>query len=219
MDTSVASVGPGTASRIPAMTFANVFVLLVALLGVGVFAYISYRLKAARIAAWAEFASRHGMQASGLHIHGAYEGHRLELDTVRRRSGKNSYTVTVLKLSVQESLPGNFTLSLEGLGDKVLKLLGHRDGEIGDEAFDQQFDLGNLSPETAQVLRHPSVKSHLSEVASYYRTFRIDGGWIHAEQRGTPSTADALEEFTGPALLLAHTLEQAAQRTRGRTRA
>ncbi len=179
--------------------------------------FVTWKVHQWRVAAWAEFASRHGMHADGLQIEGAYEGYPMRLETQTRGSGKNRYRVTVLHLSTNDALPPDFSLEPEGFGDKLLKLFGKRDPELGDEQFDRRFDLSNLTSSTIRVLRHPSVQEHLYEMIGHYRTFHIREGWIQAEQRDIPSTADALEEFTGPALMLAHTLEEAARRTQGWT--
>ncbi|AKJ06166.1 hypothetical protein ATI61_11089 [Archangium gephyra] len=179
--------------------------------------FIIWYVHKVRVAAWAEFANRHGMHADGLELEGTYEGYPMRLETQSRGSGKNQYRVTVLHLSTNGALPPEFSLEPEGLGDKLLKLFGKGDEELGDEQFDKRFDLSNLTASATEVLRHPSVQQHLYEMLSYYRAFHIREGWIQAEQRDIPSTADALEELTGPALMLAHTLEEAAGRTQGRT--
>jgi hypothetical protein len=205
--------------RIPAMND-PVFTLvpvLIALAVAGLVAYFAYRMHKVRVAAWAEFASRHGMHAEGLRIEGDYEGYPLKVETQSRGSGKNRYTVTVLHLSTQGALPPDFSLEKEGLGDKVLKFFGKRDEEIGDDQFDRLFDLKNLSSAAARVLRNEGVQQHLYELSNLYATFHIRGGSIQAERRNVPSTADELEEFTGPALMLAHTLEEASRRSKGWT--
>jgi hypothetical protein len=179
--------------------------------------FIIWKVHDGRVKAWAEFASRHGMHVDGLQIEGTYEGYPMRLETQARGSGNSRYHVTVLHLSTNGALPPDFSLEPEGFGDKLLKLIGKRDPEIGDEQFDKRFDLSNLTPSTIRVLRHPSVQEHLYEMIGYYRTFHIREGWIQAEQRDIPSSADALEELTGPALLLVHTLEEAARSTQGWT--
>jgi hypothetical protein len=189
-----------------------VFVLIMVVGG-----YFGWKVRQARIAAWAEFASRHGMHADGLRIDGSYEGYPLTVETQSRGSGKHRYTVAVLRLSARNSLPPEFSLEREGLGDKVLRFFGKQDPEIGDAEFDRFFDLKNLSPAMAAVLRHKLVQQHLYEMASHYENFHIRGGWIQTERRQVPSTAEALEEFTGPALMLAHTLEEASRRSKGWT--
>jgi hypothetical protein len=178
-----------------------------------IIAVISWNVHQARVAGWAEFASRHDMHADGLTVEGSYEGYPLRLETQKRGSGKNRYTVTVLHLSTHGTLPPDFSLEREGFGDKLLKLFGGGDAEIGDAEFDRLFDVKNLSPETTRLLRNKAVQQHLYELVHNYRTFHIREGWIQAEQRGVLSTADALETFTGPALMLVHSLDEAFRRS------
>jgi hypothetical protein len=189
--------------------------LLAGLALLGVIGYIIWREHKARVAAWSEFASRHEMNAQGLRIEGSYEGYPLTVETESRGSGKHRYTVTVLRLSVRDVLPPEFSLKREGLGDKVLQFFGKQDEELGDEAFDRHFKMESLSPEFEKVLRRSVVQEHLYEMVKHYRDFHIRGGCIQAEHGGILSSVDALEEFTGPALMLAHTLEETSRRTQG----
>lgn len=183
-----------------------------------VLSYVAWRVQKRRMAAWAEFASRHDMRAQGFRIDGAYEGYPLRLETQRRGAGQHSHVVTVLHLSLSHALPREFSLDREGLGTKVLRVLGKKDDELGDEEFDRRFNLKNLSEQTAALLRRSAVQQLLYELVEQYRAFHIRDGWLQAEHGGVPSTADALEEFTGPALMLAHTLEQESQRVQQQTR-
>ncbi|MFL5344067.1 MAG: hypothetical protein ACJ8AT_04705 [Hyalangium sp.] len=188
-----------------------VLVLLVPFLAVS--AYALWKIKKASRAAWAEFAHNHGMLATGFRIEGSYEDYPLVIETARRGHSKHRYTVTVLSLSVPDALPPEFSLALESLGDKVLHFLGKKDERIGDADFDKFFEMENLSPALSAVLRHMAVQEHLYEMVNQYQTFHIRDGWIHAERRHVPSTAEELEEFVGPALMLAHTLEETSRRT------
>ncbi|HLL03589.1 MAG TPA: hypothetical protein VK539_23595 [Myxococcaceae bacterium] len=187
-----------------------IFCLVVA---IAVAIYFGWKAHQARLAAWAEFAQRHGMQTRGLRIEGSYEGYPLTVETQSRGSGKNQYTVAVLHLSVESALPSDFSLEREGFGDKILRFFGQEDAQLGDADFDKYFDLKNLSSTAAAVLRHRDVQQHLYELARHYMNFHIRNGWLQAERRQVPSTADELEDFTGPALMLAHTLDEASRRS------
>lgn len=180
-------------------------------------AYVLWKKINGQIQAWAEFASRHGMNAQHFHIEGSYEGYPLKVVRETRPPTKNGQTIIVLRLAVRGALPPEFSLEREGLGDKVLRFFGKQDTQIGDTDFDKHFDLKNVSPEMEEVLRQPAVQQHLYEMTNHYRLFFIRDGWIQAEQRKVPSTVEELEAFTGPALMLAHTLEEAAQRIQRRT--
>ena len=187
--------------------------VIVPVVFLAVLAYSVWRLRRASIAAWAEFAGNHGMQADGFRLEGSYEGYPLKLRLARRGHGKHRYTVTELSLWVPGVLPTGFSLSRSGMGDKVLHFLGKTDEEIGDADFDKRFELENLTPELAAVLRHTAVQEHLYELLSLYHDFVIRDGCIIAERRDIPSTAEELEEFVGPALMLAETLEETTRRT------
>lgn len=209
--------------RIPAMPELDPFTLLpIAAFGVALVGGLIYwKLHQAKSAVWAEFAHLHGLSAEGLSVAGSYEGYDLKLETELRHEhrhvGKDqSYTVTVLRLSTQGALPKNFSLEPEGLGDKLLKFMELEDAEIGDQDFDERFELSGLTAMTIRVLRDASVQQHLYEMANHYESFAIRSGWIHAEHRGNPSSVDELEELTGPALMLAHTLDETSRRLKGR---
>ena len=202
------------AGTIPAMSSAlQPWVALVPLVFLAVLAYAVWRIRKARLAAWAEFASNHDMKADGLQIEGSYEDYPLVIGTARRGHGKHRYTVTVLSLSVPGALPSEFSLARASLGDKLLHFLGKKDEEISDADFDKHFELEHLSPALTAVLRHTAVQEHLYEMVNHYQDFLIRDGRIHAERRHVPSTAEELEELVGPALMLAHTLEETSRRS------
>lgn len=195
--------------------------LPIAAIGIAIlFGLIYWKVHQARAAVWAEFARLHGLSSDGLSLQGSYEGYDLKMETETRHEHRHvgrdrDYTVTVLRLSTQGALPKNFSLEPEGLGDKLLKFMELEDAEIGDQDFDERFQLSGLSAVTLRVLRDASVQQHIYEMANHYQSFAIRGGWIHAEHRGLPSTVDELEEITGPALMLAYTLDETSRRIKG----
>lgn len=173
----------------------------------------------AKTAVWAEFARLHGLSSDGLTLSGSYEGYDLRMETSTRselRHGEDHpYTVTVVSLSTQSALPKNFSLAPANLGSKLLEALDFEDAKIEDAAFDEHFELSGLSGVASEVLRDESVQQHLYEMAHHYERFSIQGGWIHAEHRGQPSKVEDFEAITGPALMLAYTLDEAARRIKG----
>ncbi len=168
--------------------------------------------------AWDAFGQRHGLSftPSPLQLEGRHEGCPLRLHTEMRGSGKSRYGVTVLRLDVDDALPGDFELRREGLGNKLLKLLGSKDEELGDADFDAAFQLRNLSPEVNALLRSATVRRHLRTLASFHH-FAIHAGALHVERRDVPATVEALEDFTRLVLDAAGALREAARRARGST--
>ncbi len=182
----------------------------------GLVAYSAWLGLRRRQQAWSDFAQRYGLMLTSVglsnpRITGIYEGQHLELKVEQRGSGKSRYSVTVLHLRMSDVLSPDFFLEREGLGDKFLKLLGRKDEEIGHEDFDRYFDLKNLDPESATLLRHPDVQQHLFTVARTYHGFSIRHGFLSVEERTVPSSSEALESFVQPALALAQALKSPNQ--------
>ncbi|HEX8703570.1 MAG TPA: hypothetical protein VF815_32340 [Myxococcaceae bacterium] len=194
-----------------------VFLLLLAagLLAFGS-VYLLRRASAARVAAWSEFARRHGMDmgARGLRLDGLREGLPLTVEARYLSEGKAMYAAAVLRLRVDSLLPPGFFLARQGLGDEASRRAGKGEPEHGDAWFDAFFNVKNLSPETASLLRHERVREHLYELTLACTAFRIREGWIEAEQRLVPAKVEELEAFTRPALMLASALEQAQREPR-----
>jgi hypothetical protein len=189
-----------------------VFVLIMALI-VGGGAYLAWKAHSNRVEVWGRFVKIQGLGPRGLRIEGTYEGFPVMMENQTRGAGRSRYTVAVLRLSVGSTLPPEFSLEPEGLGDKMRHLFGTHDPEIGDPRFDQLFDLKNLSPETVSVLRDEGVQRQLYGMVKAYAHFHIRDGWIQAERRRVPAKEEDLEEFLSHALQLARALGQATQRS------
>ncbi|WP_309889762.1 hypothetical protein [Archangium sp.] len=179
---------------------------------IGLLLYVSWRALRQRQRAWATFAERYGLtlHSTGVmslpHVTGSYEGQQLDLKVEQRGSGKNRSYVTVLHLDVINAVSQALSLEREGLGDKLLKLFGRKDEEIGDDDFDRHFDLKNLDPESATLLRQREVQRHLFTVAKTYHHFDIRQGLLSVEKRTVPMSPEALESFVQPAIALAQAL-------------
>jgi hypothetical protein len=193
------------------MLRSNAAFALFSIVIVGLIILNSWYINRRRRGAWGAFADQYGLRLAPreLRITGTHEGRQVELEMQQRRSGNSTYGVTVLRMALSDAFPPGFSLEREGLGDKFLKLFGKKDEEIGDEAFDKYFDLKNLSPTTAMLLRHLEVRQHLFDAAKAYQQFSISDGWLLAEKRGVPSKPEALEALIAPAFTLARTLESA----------
>jgi len=206
------SGGPGQNSRMAKPLIAQFIFSLIFLGIMGLGLYAGWRNLRQRQRAWATFAEQHGLTLHSTevmslpHITGSYEGQQLELQVEQRGSGKNRTYVTVLHLDVIDAVSESLSLEREGLGDKILKVFGRNDEEIGDDDFDRYFDLKNLDPESATLLRHPDVQQHLFTVAKTYHHFDIRQGLLSVEKRTVPMSPEALESFVQPAIALAQAL-------------
>ncbi|MFP2913000.1 hypothetical protein ACLESD_49940 [Pyxidicoccus sp. 3LFB2] len=196
--------------------------LLLLVAALGGFAYVSWRVHQRRRKVWSEFAARHDWSLKeswgDLEVRGPFLGGELRLRTETRRRGKNRETVTVLQLSLGDTVPQSLVLEPEGLGDKFLKLFGRKGEEVGDEALDAALDLKNVSPETRSILLAPRVREPLLALHRESSDFSIKSGRLTAEQRGMPETLGALELRVAPALALAEALDVVARHPEERVR-
>jgi hypothetical protein len=181
--------------------------------GGGIALYFAWRAHTAHQTSWAGFAHRHGMLADGFMLEGSYKGSPLTVTIAMRKRWDIRVSVVVLRISVRDALAPGFSLERRGSWDKLFRRSGQEDTRLGDAELDKHLVLKNLSPHTAAVLRQPGVQQHLHELVHHYRDFHIRDGWLQAERRPVPTTADGLEDFIGPAHRLVHTLEEAARRS------
>lgn len=181
---------------------------------IGVFRWKQWKR---RMAAWRSFADQRGLDfnltegffryAPGtLTMQGLYQDLPLLLFTEYRGSGKSRHLVTVLQLELGSTLLPGLTLKPEGLGEKVLKLFGLKDEEVGDEALDAAFQLKNVTARSRAMLLSPRVRGSLMRLGRAYSDFSIEAGYLRVEQLGMPETAEELDTFLSPALGLARAL-------------
>lgn len=185
-------------------------------------AYFTWRANQRRRKAWSDFAARHDWSFEeswgDMEVRGPFLGGELRLRTEMRRRGKSREIVTVLQLSLGDTLPPSLVLEPEGLGDKFLKLFGRKGEEVGDEALDAALDLKHVSPEARSILLAPRVREPLLALHRQYSRFSIESGRLTAEQRGLPETVGALELRVAPALALAEALDVVARHPEERVR-
>ncbi|MCE9672274.1 hypothetical protein LY474_31155 [Myxococcus stipitatus] len=195
-----------------------VFLLLTCFLVVGgVLVALGERRR--RREAWSRFATERGWQYSEswgqLEVQGLHQERQFSITTETRGRGKSRHTVTVVRLDLGDSVPPELHVEHECLGDKLLKLVGIRDEELGNEVLDAAFDLEGLSPESREVLLADTVARALLEVRRVNERFCIISGLLEAERRGTPSSLEALASRVDPVLDLADALHAESGRVRG----
>ncbi|MCP3104449.1 hypothetical protein LZ198_36855 [Myxococcus sp. K15C18031901] len=170
--------------------------------------------------AWSGFAAERGWNFSeswgAMEVQGLYQGQQLSVATETRGRGKGRYTTTVVRLDLGDSVPPELHVEREGLGNKLLKLVGVRDEELGDAELDAALDLKGLSPESRQLLLADAVATALLEVRRHNERFCIISGLLEAEHRGTPNSPDKLAARVDPLLALADALHAESGRVRER---
>lgn len=195
-------------SRLPSVTSIALFV------GIGfVFFVLLLIQRHRREQAWRAFAERHGLhfEMDPLLIEGTCGNQPLSLFTERRRQGDDSHTVTVFRLDVRHALPPKLSLWTEGLGSKVLKMLGASDQEVGDPQFDAAFGLANLSSRARDVLLAPDVREQLLRLKQDAENVSVEAGVLQVEWRGESGSVESLEQRLAAVLDATDALDAAAR--------
>ncbi|AKQ63710.1 hypothetical protein A176_000622 [Myxococcus hansupus] len=138
------------------------------------------------------------------------------MQTEHRRIGNSSQFFTVVRLPLNDSLPAELRIVPERFGDKLLKVFGKGDDEVGDAALDEALEIRNLSDAARRVLRAPRVREQLLLLQQHSSHFSIHNEALQVDKRGMPDNVDTLESFVVPALELADALLDAATKERER---
>jgi hypothetical protein len=191
------------------------------IIAVGVVALVIYwKTYERRVRAWQDFANAHGWDFSqgstSYKVQGLHRGIFFSMHTEQRRSGKSSQLFTVVWISLANTVPPALRISSEGFGDKLLKVFGKRDDEIGDAELDDALSLENLTDDARDTLRAPRVREQLLLLRQHSPSFIIQNEELQVVRRGMPDSVEALELLVTPVLELADALLEAATRVKGR---
>ena len=177
------------------MPFAPIIILLVVAI-----ILVAQQQHKRTIATWGVVAERLGLQLvakSALSrplLTGSVSGIAVHVDTFTRRSGNNSTTYT--RYQVRYPSPGfDFKLSRTGGFAKIGRLLGIRDVEMGDQAFDGAFTIKTDDRNQLEQLLTPSVRSGLFRLLASYPSVVISDGHIGLEIARLERDPDRLESI------------------------
>ena len=100
-------------------------------------------------------------------------------------SGKNrsTHTAHVVALALPTYLP-TVEVTPEGLGAKLVKMLGARDLQFESEAFNQAFRVAASDPRVGHAILHPRLMERLLRGDALGASWRIDGTWILSWESG-----------------------------------
>lgn len=172
----------------------------------------SIRTKQRRAEAWERFAASRQLGWSRGQIAGVASGFTVALLIEERGSGKSRRDVAVVRCSLAGALPPEFGLEREGLGDKLVQLLGRTDHQLGFPEMDAAFLLQNLGSEARRTLSYRAVQETLLETVKAYPEMRIGKGVVQLETTEVPRTEEGLSRLLSDAISVANTLQRAKQR-------
>ncbi|AEI62703.1 hypothetical protein [Corallococcus macrosporus] len=174
--------------------------------------------------AWRQFAALHDWSCiyslGTWEVAGLHRGRQFRMRTERHQSNgpgqPHTYLCTVVRLEFGQALPPDVRIRPEGIADKLLKVIGQRDEDVGDAKLDALLNLEYLSDETRDILRAPGVRQQLMTLCRRFTDFTIEGARLTAMKRGMPDSVEALESLVAPALLLSDALHEVAGEAHGR---
>lgn len=162
---------------------------IVAVLGV-VFGFAARQTRKAR-EGWARIARDHGLAFTpggffkGMEMTGTIDGIPVRVHTISRNAGNHSQLYTVVEARPTAPLPAGLRLHKEGLGTKLVKVLGGQDIPIANDLLDDKLRVRGDDPPAVQgVLDHPAAEPALQAVVSGKAYTRFDEGRLVVEHTG-----------------------------------
>ncbi|MCB9780265.1 MAG: hypothetical protein H6742_16980 [Alphaproteobacteria bacterium] len=135
----------------------------------------------------------HGDWFSAPSITGAVGDQAVHVGQVTRKHGKSSTTYTVFRAPMDGPIPAGLSITREGFGDALMKMLGGQDIQIGDPVWDPKLRIKGDDPAAIRaLLRTPDVNLALAHLVSANSYSRIRNGEVVLEERGNAiATLDA----------------------------
>lgn len=156
-------------------------------------------------AGWREVAADRGLECSveeGLlalfpmrwSLQGSIDGARVEVKTVQDPpSSGRRLLFTRSAVTLEGELPAGLSLRVERLSDKLARVFGADDVEVGDPDLDRRLVIRTRDPAHARaLLRQPSVKAALCALADGHPSFKVEGGAAFIDHASILSDPDAL---------------------------
>ncbi len=172
-------------------------ILLITVAILALFAFAHFYDAKQRNDAWTLVAKRLGLSFPSDAIAGKLEGVELSVRTISRGVGKSRQDFTVIMLKISGTLPAGISIEPEKALDKLAKLIGSEDIQLGLPTLDSKL-LVRASNENKirSWAKRPGVERALRRLvtlSSY--TFHVTGGHLIFERRGIMTNAKDLESL------------------------
>ncbi|QDG54087.1 hypothetical protein FIV42_26100 [Persicimonas caeni] len=126
-------------------------------------------------------------------------------------SGKSKQIYTVVEAPLSGLAPYGLKVYQEGMWEKMEKLIGGDDIQVGDPELDKAFIIqGNDAEKISEVLTAPSVKRSLIVGQRRHRTLRIDFPRVRLRQGGRTLSVSKLESYIRTVVDLAVCINEAS---------
>lgn len=130
-------------------------------------------------------AFRPGGMFKSMEMEGEIDGLSVRVHTISRSMGNHSQLYTVVDVRPTAPLPAGLRLHKEGLGTKLIKVLGGQDIPLADAEADPKLRVRGDDPVAVQaVLDHPAARPALLAVMGGKAHTRLDEGTLTIEVAG-----------------------------------
>lgn len=129
-------------------------------------------------------------------IYGEFRGRNVSVQTEIVGSGKNKAVYTVVQAPFTGLAPSGLLVYREGFAQKMGKMFGGEDIQIGDPELDDTFIIrGNSSREVSDLLTTPSVKRALLIGIKRSDKLRLEASAVRIRAGGRTTNAERLESY------------------------
>ncbi len=167
---------------------------------IGVVLGVNFWVKKRQINAWQSVASKLGLNFmnSGLFgetaITGSVDGINVNVSIEVVGHGKNKRVYTLVGAPLRH-VPSDMVVYGEGFLQKMGKMFGGEDVQVGDSEIDATFIIkGRAADRIADLLTQPSVKRALIVGHKRCSSLRIEAARARIRERGRSGNADQLEQ-------------------------
>jgi hypothetical protein len=122
-------------------------------------------------------------------LEGTFRGHKIQVDTFNRRSGKHSYPYTRVQVWHNGKVDEEMTLEPESLATWVTKKFGAQDAHVGGRDFDEAYRVGIKDKSKAAELLDYGIRHKLLDTRIKFQV-RLDA--VYHEEAGLAEDAEKL---------------------------
>ena len=166
--------------------------------------------------AWQDFATANGLtfngasQDEGPYMDGQYYGQGVFIDTVVHDSGEDRHTCTRFTATLRQPLPFRIFVTGESWGDRVVKLFGGQDIQLGIPDADKVLRIkGDNEAGIRELLTRPAVLKELLRFIKTQRSAALTSADTKCEISGFISDPKQLTAHLDSVAAVAYTIDEA----------
>lgn len=144
-------------------------------------------------------------------LNGKLDGIRIHATILQEGSGKNARYFASVTAEVSGRLPAGLHLAPEGVFQRLGKLFGVQDIQVGDAELDAHFIIkGADAHGITEILHEPQVRRALLVTQQHCRSLRVEGNLVAIKEPGRNPPPDKLATYIRLGADVATALHQAS---------